>query len=88
MCIPHIADQCGLNSQWLTKRVVLLEESPNGKVLDVAWMRPDAATLDISTRENHSATYRDKGSSNKSCSKGILELSRLPGIKKIFAMEY
>ena len=29
-----------------------------------------------------------KGSSKKSCSKGILESSRLPGIKRIFAMEY
>ena len=29
-----------------------------------------------------------KGSSKKSCSKGILELSRLPGMKRIFAMEY
>ena len=30
----------------------------------------------------------DKGSSKKSCSTGILESSRLPGINTIFAMEY
>ena len=30
----------------------------------------------------------DKGSSKKKCSIGILKLSRLPGIKRISAMEY
>ena len=29
-----------------------------------------------------------RGHPKKSCSKGILELSRLPGIKRIFAMKY
>ena len=33
-----------------------------------------------------SRSLADKGSSKKSCSKGILELSRLPGIKRIFAL--
>ena len=31
---------------------------------------------------------RNKGSSKKKCSKGILESFRLPGIKRTFAMEY
>ena len=34
------------------------------------------------------SAWYDKGSSKKSCSRGILESCRLPGAKRVFAMEY